>query len=175
MGGRVVLFLTYTGGVVNGKAEGRGTIRFEAQKWTLRDAEFRGDRLLPSRAVLAPDNGDAFHCDFAAGGMPANDARSAVVLAAGGGRFQGVWPAHCGDNNWFQPLRGAALDRGGRLHRVALNGRTVIRSGYPGWRPGGEGWAAWAAVGTLTAHEVRPPGPPAAPTTRACYSLNHQL
>jgi hypothetical protein len=63
--------LTYTGSIVAGMAEGRGTVRCEGgacisseeetgrklagRSWTLRDAEFQNGRMLPCRAVLALD------------------------------------------------------------------------------------------------------------------------
>jgi hypothetical protein len=40
--------LTYTGDIVAGNAEGRGTVRCNAGRWTLRDAEFSGASMLPS-------------------------------------------------------------------------------------------------------------------------------
>ncbi len=170
--------LTYTGGIAAGKAEGRGTVRLAALGWTLRDADFRGGRMLPCRAVLAFDDGDAFARPLAAAGVPADGARGAVVRGADGGRFQGEWPAAGADGaDWFCPRRGAAWDaRGGRVWPVALDGRKkhrksgedCIGSGDGGWAPGGAhaGWGP--ALGVMerpTARQVRPD--PAGPPRRA--------
>ena len=155
--------LTYTGGIAAGKAEGRGTVR-EEDEWTLRDADFRGGRMLPCRAVLAFDNGDAFAGPLAAGGLPADGARGAFVRGADGGRFQGEWPAAGADNSWFYPRRGAAWDaRDGRVWPVALDGRGDIACiDGSGWAPGGAhaGWGP--ALGVMerpTAQQVRPDPP----------------
>ena len=52
--------LAYTGEIVGGKAEGRGTIRCRAWRCTIRGAVFRSGAMLPCRAVFAYDDGDAF-------------------------------------------------------------------------------------------------------------------
>jgi hypothetical protein len=154
--------LTYTGGITAGKAEGRGTVRCGGGI-TLRDADFRGGRMLPCRAVLAFDNGDAFAGPLAAGGQPADGARGAVVRGRDGGQFQGEWPAAGARNNCFCPRRGAAWDaRDGRVWPVALDGEEGICSGEPGWAPGGAhaGWGP--ALGVMerpTAQQVRPDPP----------------
>jgi hypothetical protein len=155
--------LTYTGGMAAGKAEGRGTVRCEEGGWTFRDADFRGGRMLPCRAVFACDDcGDAFAGPLAAGGVPADGARGAFVRGADGGRFQGEWPAAGADCGWLFPRRGAAWDaRGGRVWPVALDGEEEsIGSG--GWAPGGAhaGWGP--ALGVMerpTAQQVRPAPP----------------
>jgi hypothetical protein len=148
--------LTYTGDIVAGKAQGRGTVRCEAAfPWTLRDAEFRGGRMLPCRAVIAWDNGDAYAGPLAAGGLPPNGALAAVVRGDGG-LFQGEWPAKA--NNCFCPHGGAAVVFPiGSVHPITLRGEAPISSaaGGSGWRPGGDGWGP--AVGIMecpTAHEV---------------------
>ena len=85
---------TYTGGIVAGKAEGRGTVRCEGGGgWTLRDAEFRGGRMVACRAVLAFDSGDAYAGPLIpATLLPPNGAHGAIVRADGG-VFQGDWSA----------------------------------------------------------------------------------
>jgi hypothetical protein len=167
--------LTYTGGIAEGKAEGRGTVRFAGAGrvgWTLRDADFRGGRMLPCRAVFALDagfacdSGDAFSGPLAAGGgRPADGARGAVVRGWDGGRFQGEWPAGGADWGWFCPRRGAAWD-GGRVWSVALDGEESIGSHGYGWPPGTHaGWGP--ALGVMecpTPQQVRPdPLRPAGP------------
>ncbi len=165
LGGWHPCVLTYKGGIAAGKAEGRGTVLCAAYGFTLRDAEFRGGRMLACRAVLADVTGDAFAGPLAAGGEPADGARGAVVRGADGGRFQGEWPAAGADNNWFRPRRGAAWDaRGGCVWPVALDGRERIDMGFrgsggSGWAPG-EAHAGWGpALGVMerpTAQQVRP-------------------
>jgi hypothetical protein len=160
--------LTYTGGIAAGKAEGRGTVRCDGEL-TLRDADFRGGRMLPCRAVVAWVDGDAFAGPLAAGGLPADGARGAVVRGRDGGRFQGEWPAAGADIQWFfRPRRGAAWDaRDGRVWPVALDGEDIDSCGS-GWAPGGAhaGWGP--ALGVMerpTAQQVRPapPRPAASP------------
>jgi hypothetical protein len=160
--------LTYTGGIVAGKAEGRGMLRCaRGGGFTFRDAAFSQGRMLPCHAVLEWDGGDAFAGPLAAGGQPADGARGAVVRGRDGGRFQGEWPAAGEDNDWFGPRRGAAWDaRDGRVWPVALDGEwESIHSDGTGWAPGGAhtGWGP--ALGVMerpTAEQVRPhPGPPA--------------
>jgi hypothetical protein len=170
--------LAYSGGIAAGKAEGRGTVHSKAYGWTLSDADFRGGRMLPCRAVFAVVSGDAFAGLLAAGGRPANGARGTVVRGADGGRFQGEWPAAGADYRWFRPRRGAAWDaRDGRVWPVALDGRGGIGYGGSGWAPGGAhaGWGpALGVMDRPTARQVRPdpprpPGPhaPHGPPRRA--------
>jgi hypothetical protein len=158
--------LVYTGETEEGKAEGRGSIRYKGRgyggvKWTILGALFRGGAMLPCRAVRAWDDGDAFAGPLAASGRPADSARGAVVRGADGGRFEGTWPANGVRNWWSRPLRGAAWVRtDSSVHAVALDGETFIRSGgLSGWRPGGVGWVR---VGVLKgrAGQVRAPRPP---------------
>ena len=174
--------LTYTGGIVSGKAEGRGSIRCNggsAGGWTLHDAELLAGRLLPCVAVLAFDNGNAYAGPVRGSGFPADGACGAVVLGRNGGRFQGVWPANGEDNKWWRPLGGAAWDPadGGSLHAVSLSGAPtdaiVSASGdHSGWRPGGPGWVR---VGSLVGADGQVPPPrPSSPATQqhsACVSL----
>jgi hypothetical protein len=156
-------FLAYTGDVVAGKAEGRGTVRYKGWAawdgwgigiwtggWTIRGAEFRGGAMLPCSAVFAYDDGrDAFAGTLTASGEPADMAFGAVVRGADGGRFQGTWPAYGWRNEWFCPLQGAALVAADRsVHAVVLDGKTGIASGCSGWRPGRQGWARVGAFAT---------------------------
>ncbi len=162
--------LTYTGGITAGKAEGRGMVRCaRGGGFTFRDAAFSGGRMLPCRAVLVWDGGDAFAGPLAAGGQPVDGARGAVVRGRDGGRFQGEWPAAGEDNDWFGPRRGAAWDaRDGRVWPVALDGEwESIHSDGTGWAPGGAhaGWGP--ALGVMerpTAQQVRSPRPALAAT-----------
>jgi hypothetical protein len=170
--------LTYTGGIAAGRAEGCGTLRCrggQGEAWapfTIRDAEFRGGRMLPCRAVCSYDaTGDAFAGPLAAAGRPADGARGAYVRGADGGRFQGEWHAAAaagadrGIACCFLPRRGAAW-AGGRVYAVELDGTwaggAIASACGSGWGPGEH--AGWRLVGVLlrpTAKEVpQPPTPP---------------
>jgi hypothetical protein len=144
-------FLTYTGGIVGGKAEGRGTVRCNSSfLFTIRDAEFLSGRMLPCRAIFSYDDpGDAFYGPLAACGLPADGARGAFVRAADGGRFQGRWAALGKGNDWAYPLEGAAwVADGGRVYAVALDGEEDISSAAgDGWRPGAH--AGWRLLGVM--------------------------
>ena len=162
------LVLTYTGGIVAGKAEGRGTVRCEGGVkglFTLRDAEFRGGRMLACRAVLAYDTGDAYAGPLDPDTLnPPNGAHGAIVRGKDGGVFQGDWPAD-GDVNLFCPHGGAAVVfPGGSVHRLTLLGKWDIESGGDGWGPGKDGWGPAVCVMVRpTADEVHIPPPPARP------------
>jgi hypothetical protein len=81
------------------QARPRGAARSAARAgggwfpFTIRDAEFRDGAMLPRRAALAYDDGDAFAGPLSAGGVPADGACGAFVRGADGGRFHGRWPA----------------------------------------------------------------------------------
>ena len=163
--------LTYTGGIVAGKAEGRGTVRCEGGgfiPFTLRDAEFRGGRMLACRAVLAWDDGDAYAGPLLPATLnPPNGAHGAIVRGKDGGVFQGDWPAG-GRVRLLRPHGGAAVVfPGGSVHRLTLRGTVRIDSSGDGWGPGKDGWGPAVCVMVRpTADEVHIPPPPTRPPPR---------
>jgi hypothetical protein len=163
------VLLTYTGGIVAGKAEGRGTVRCEqGGGWTLRDAHFRGGRMLPCIAVYARDNGDAYAGPLdPATSKPPHGARAAIVRGMDGSVFQGDWPDTGG---FFFPYGGAAVVfPGGSVHRVTPRGKWAIWSdgAMSGWGLSTAGWGpAVCVVERPTADEVHPPPPARPPAAR---------
>jgi hypothetical protein len=166
-------FLSYTGSIAAGKAQGRGTVRCEGG-WTLRDADFRGGRMQPCSAVFAYHDGDAYAGPLTADCDPLNWACGACVRGADGGRFQGEWPAHGADNGLFHPCVGAAWDpRDGSVWMVKLDPRKDaeegIESGGSGWGPGAH--AGWHRLGVMelpTAQQVPTRPPPLRPVRAGC-------
>jgi hypothetical protein len=160
---------TYTGGIVAGKAEGRGTVRCEGGgEWALRDAEFRGGRMVACRAVFARDDGDAYAGPLIPATLrPPNGAHGAIVRGKDGGVFQGDWSAD-GEVHLFRPHGGAAVVfPGGSVHRLTLRGKWRIDSDGDGWGPGKDGWGPAVCVMVRpTADEVHIPPPPARPPPR---------
>jgi hypothetical protein len=156
--------LSYSGDMVQGKAEGRGTIRCKGGRieWTIRGAEFRGGAMLPCRAVIAhEDDGDAFFGPLTASGNVADNARGAYVRGEDGGRFEGTWPAN-GKRNWYHtPRCGVAWVADGSVYAVKWRKDTPIGSGWAGpycWVPGGAGWVREGVL-TRPDGQVRAPDP----------------
>ena len=152
--------LSYQGGILAGKAEGRGTVRCKGGAgrylpFTILHAEFSCGRMLPCRAVrVRDDTGDAYAGPLAAGGRPAAGARGAYLRGADGGRFQGEWPDGA-DSSWDRPRRGAAwVAASGCLYAVALDAVDGVgdilsddgRTARPGCSPTGGGSRAACAA-----------------------------
>ncbi len=163
--------LSYTGEIVAAKAEGRGTII--GGRWTLRDAEFRGGRLVPCRAVKVWRNGDAYAGPLDSDCNPPKGARASFVRGTDGAVFQGGWPAEK-TGCCSRPDGGAAVVfPSGSVHRVKFRGEVDIASSGPTshgfrWGPGEDGWGpAVCVMERPTADEVRPPSPPPGERERA--------
>ena len=183
--------VTYTGGIVAGKADGRGTVCLIGgsglKSFTIYDAEFRSGIMQPCTAVFrwcSSDDGDVFSGNLTPDLNPAEGARGVYMRSVDGGRFQGRWPAS-GKGRLDRidksfPQDGVAwIPTDGSVHSVTLDGERAIGSppwwteeaelkGIYGWLPGADpGWRRIGIMERPAPGQARPPAPPTYPPPRA--------
>jgi hypothetical protein len=92
------LDLVYTGRVVAGKAEGRGTISFKNSEYYIIHGEFRDGEIQENAVAVHTWEGGAWAGDMECCGPPDTDEEGPTRCAWGtlvredGGRFEGTWP-----------------------------------------------------------------------------------
>ncbi len=177
-----IVNVTYTGGLVAGKADGRGTARFNGgsrfKSFNIYDAEFRSGIMQPCTAVLkwfGVDGGDVFSGNLTPDLCPAEGARGVYIRSVDGGRFQGRWPASGNGTllDLSKPLDGVAwIPTDGSVHSVTLAGQLSIATPewWAGeadledlycWLPGAD--PRWRRIGIMerpAPGQAQPPTPP---------------